>query len=345
MYRRDLVRRGLLFLAITALPSSVLRAQPTMGDFADAILETRPISAAELLELDLNGDGVVDPRDVVLFKISFTSDCAAVPPVNCPELSFLASDSTVVEGAGSIGVPVVLSVPLSLELRFRVVDLDPDSGMPVGTALRGTDFEWSPTAGDLAALSVAGGGADLPLDILEDGELDEGVETLVLELLPGTGYQLGAVQRHVLSIVDNDRVWRGVLETTEGRLDLRFDFIQSTTGLDGRLVSLGNGSFPAGEFDLIVESSPNRFVATTEPIRMAASDTAFGVPLERTLSFVADAADADQDVQSNGIAGAFLDTLRSPGNPHLEHVTEGTFLVADVPLAPAAVEAQLFDAR
>ena len=101
--------------------------------------------------LDLNGDGYVDIADIVCLH----NDCHK-------DVWFSTVGKTVDEGAGTIQVHVEFEQALTTTLFYSIK----------GTATAGADF----TDANGGAIAVSGSSADIPIQILNDGEVNEEIE-------------------------------------------------------------------------------------------------------------------------------------------------------------------------
>jgi hypothetical protein len=170
--------------------------------------------------LDLDGDGFVDIADIVCLHNNCHKD-----------VWFSEVGETVNEGSGVIQVSVEFEQPLTTTLFYSIG----------GTATAGADFT-DPNAG---AIAVSGSGAEIPIQILNDGEVNEEIETIVLRLDPGSGYRVGGPSGHTLSIADNDSSWHGVLRTAEGRVAFVLELVNDDGTYSAKLLSDGMGTLPA----------------------------------------------------------------------------------------------------
>ena len=123
------------------------------------------------------------------------TDNDGTPPVFTlkPEVTFLSASASVAEDVGAYSLTVRLSaVP---EENFTL------NYKPGGTATEGADY----TIDGSGAVSVAAGATAASIVIaIADDSLAEDSETIILTLTSGTGYDLGSVDVHTLTITNND---------------------------------------------------------------------------------------------------------------------------------------------
>ncbi len=136
--------------------------------------------------------------------VTLTDDDTAAPAV-----SFASGMASAGEGAGTHSVTVNLT------------SAAPSGGLTLaytlsGSATRGTDYTISGVNSNSATLSVAAGAtsATIAIAITDDAD-DENNETVILTLGTGSGYTVGSLTIHTLTITDNDTA--GVTVTPTSR--------------------------------------------------------------------------------------------------------------------------------
>lgn len=214
-----------ILLAAVALflPAPAQAQDVTVQQLIDAIFTDTYDPA-----LDLDGDGFVDIADIVCLHNNCHKD-----------VWFSEVGQTVNEGSGEIQIHVEFEQPLTTTLFYSIG----------GTATAGSDF----TDANGGTIVVDGASADIPIQILNDGEVNEEIETIVLRLEPGSGYRVGGPGGHTLTITDNDSSWHGTLQTAEGRVAFVLELVNDTGTYTARILSDGMGTFP---------SDPDGYAAT-----------------------------------------------------------------------------------
>lgn len=162
-----------LFFVFILTPLYSYAAAVKEQDVLDAVLGKRTFTDDELKAMDLNGDGKVDVADAVYLKK--------------PIADFVVVASEIDETVGSHVVSLHLNQPISGTLKYTVG----------GTASSGQDY--NALSG---SVSVSGNSADIQITIKND-TVYEGNETIVLSLLPGKDYLLGAKRSHTVTLKDN----------------------------------------------------------------------------------------------------------------------------------------------
>ena len=277
---------------------------------------------------DITGDGIVNAADLAILKGNFFKP----PGPGMPELgaivgaSFSQSESIVNEGAGTVLVRVEFGVLTQGNLNYTVTGI---------TAQSGIDF-----ADSFGPIAVDGYYADISIEIYNDDVVSEDVENLNIKLEPGIGYQLGPYIEHTLSIIDNDVVWSGSLQSSGGRTDLKLEIIDSAAmGLEAAIVSDGYGAFPQGRWSGSVSQAADVFDASFNPISISAQATIFNVAFTRQIELHAEnIADPQsnpdlQMVNDSVIRGIYTDYLEpsEPGNNHLSRTISGNFTIVKDP--------------
>jgi hypothetical protein len=173
--------------------------------------------------LDLDGDGYVDVADIVCWYNSCHKD-----------VRFSTVGQTVDEEAGTIQVHVEFERPLATTLYYSIS----------GTATTGTGTGDDFTDPNGGVLAVNGSSADIPIEILNDDEVDEEIETILLRLQPGAGYRVSGPSGHTVTINDNDASWHGVLSTAEGRVAIVLELVNADGTYSASLRSDRMGTLP-----------------------------------------------------------------------------------------------------
>ncbi len=163
-------------------------ANATHADIPVAVLHDTAVEDAETVILTLSeGTGYArGGRIEHVFTIADDDD-------GTPEANFqLSASSRAEESAGAHNVRVELSPspPSPVTLNYAVT----------GTATSGTDF------GTLTGTAAAAANAThvlIPVSVTDDAD-DDGGETVILTLRPGSGYTVGSRSVHTLTITDDD---------------------------------------------------------------------------------------------------------------------------------------------
>ena len=129
--------------------------------------------------------------------------------------------------------------------------------------------------------------ASIQLSIVDDAEVED-IETLVIDLAKAENgnYRPGAVDQHLLLIVDNDAYWTGQILEEGAQTSFRMLIKEEGNTVSGTIISdldSGSGIIPEGEWNLVVQKTADQFIATSEGIPMN-SDLLFDVDLHRTLT-------------------------------------------------------------
>ena len=308
------MRKIAVALSCLILTAAVARADSswvTRQDLLDAILQRGTLTSQQLQELDLTRDGVVDVADLVCL----TQLCHK-------NANFVATQTSVDEATGTAIVHVTFDNPITGTVNYAVT----------GTAASGSDYGALP-----GSISVSGGAVDIPVSVVNDG-LPEEAEFLTIELRPGTGYSVGALNLHTIHIIDNDGTWHGSLEVAEGRVGIAMSVINATSGTSGSLNSDGVGAFPQGTYAATISLGTSAFSADTAPISLDATASDWAVPFQRAFHFGADTAQNADDrvVAGQLVQGAFTETLTSPGYPHLNRTITGRFTLVKDPVTSSS---------
>ena len=115
-----------------------------------------------------------------------------------PEANFALSQSAAAESRAMRNVAVNLSPAPSGNVTVNYT--------LSGTAVRGTDYTISGVTGNNGTVTVGTSGtANIPVAIIDDSMDEVPLESIILTLASGTGYDVGTDNpKHTLSIVDND---------------------------------------------------------------------------------------------------------------------------------------------
>lgn len=176
-----------------------------------------------------------------------------------------AATSAAEDTAGTLTIPVVLSIPgggtLVNPVSFDVIDAG------TGTATAGTDFTFSPATLTFPAGSANGATQTVTLAVTADTDVEPD-ETVVLSLINlnagGGVVAFGALTTHTVTLVNDDIPPVGAISVT-------FE----TTGYSGPEDSLGTITIP-------VTLTLNGIPATTEDIVVSVSDAGTGTAAPST---------------------------------------------------------------
>lgn len=218
----------------------------------------------EINDLNLNNDSQVDVADL----IRFLNLQGALPQ----GIYFDQPELVVNEGNGSIRLVINVLPGYQGSIHYAIES----------TATPGVDFE--SVSGTLTA---NGKQATLEINLIDDLELEE-VETINVTLIPDSGYQIGPTQQQTVYIVDNDSRWQGMIEIGILNIGFTMDLAANGETFTAMVKSDGASALPAGEWPVSLLVTETTFKATIGPIPVAAEQTLWGVPLERTLILSAD---------------------------------------------------------
>ncbi len=298
--RRDTNSRAVLFaLALLVLGTSVAQAQ----DIAGALLGRSQLSPVELAQADKNDDGIVDVADLLL---QFNAE-------GSPIASFAVASSFAVEGNERIEVEVFFDRPYSGTVSWSAS----------GTASLGQDY-----AGGSNSVSVDGLTGRIPIDLIDDSNREEDVETIELLLLASDSFDLGYTQIHTIYLNDNDRIWDGAVINGYADYDFTMEIIRNGSSVSGKLMSDGNGTFPEGDFPLgTIVFANGDFMAKTAPAAIDTDDLMFRKPLERELELRAGTIVPGSRFTDDLISGEATELLRAvdSADDYLNRTTNGTF--------------------
>lgn len=273
---------------------------------------TDPLPSELLPFADADRSGVVNQDDVDWIVRSVLGEVGlfAVNPV----LRFPQGVSEVNEGDPAAGVRIELSGYAVGTITYEVTG---------GDATQGGDY-----ATLSGAVDVNGSSAVIPLGLVDDLER-EGFESIGLRLTGLSGFALGLPSEHTVFIGDDDKVWSAQLVVNGAVLPLEMEILrQGGEVMGGRLLSDGDGTVPAGIFDLNVTFTESLFQATAGPISVGPEETLFGVPITRTFTFsVTDS--PGQVIAPAYLLGTFQESFDAPGAPHLNLTNSGQFQAAE----------------
>ena len=141
------------------------------------------------------------------------------------EASFASSASSSGEATVAFDVTINLdpAPPAGITLNY----------MLSGTATRGVDYGIAGVTSNTGTLSVSAGAATATLSAnVANDNVTEAGETVILTLRPGTGYTVGSMNQHTVTITDNDAaalvLSRGSLTVHEGGEDGRYSIRLAT---------------------------------------------------------------------------------------------------------------------
>ncbi len=308
-----IMSKGFLLFFILLLFPLVSSAQ---SDLRDTVLERKSFGNEYLEQMDTNADRTLDVSDVV-------KSAKTLPDTGLPSASFEKASSEVSEGDDAINVKVNFSKPFAGTLKYTVS----------GTATAGSDYG---TMND--SILANGVYANIPINISDDDELENGTETLVLTVYYKDGENLGYVPgvstQHIVYISDNDALWNGIIENNGMALHFRMKIIQSPSGAEAALIGDGYGIIP-GIAECTadnVDFDSDSFTVVVDGIDVP--NTLFGVELKRKFEFNANSGSEGHIVQAELIKGALKESVTCPSEKgkQFEYATEGTFtLIRQIP--------------
>jgi len=236
-----------------------------------------------------------------------------------------------------------MEIPVTGTLKFSVE----------GTATSGSDYVDLPcTPTTPCSVPVNGTSVNIDVTLMNDTDVSEEIESIILQLEPGLGYQVGALNRHTIFIIDDDALWRGSLEIDSGLVPITMALVNGGSGYTGSITSDGLGTFPLDPqgdpqtWSATVSLTDTTFSASVDPITMpAASSGAIDTSFSRTFTFSADEGGSPTEhlVAPRVIRGDFLEDRSFPGQVHLDHTLAGFFsLMKEIPI-PSTFEAPLED--
>jgi len=328
------VSTGLAFLCISpAFAHTEKAGLVSEVTLRDVILGREDVSDAEMQMLDVNGDGQLDVADLIAFlKASGET----------PKASFELSVSETTEGDGIALAVVQFSRAFTGTLNYSV------NGSSSATA--GADYT-TPTG----QVTVQGTSVGIPIPVLDDLEM-EGVETIVLHLEEGTGYELGAPSEHTLYIDENDVAWQGIMIRDYASRGFTLEIRRDGATTEGVLRGDDTGIIPipdppdAGWPVQSIEITESTFSAHIESIPVPETYTArLATTFTRSIDLVAVTSE-DQptllDTETH-TTGEFTETLTpdSPAFQHLARTVTGAFIMSRAPALSNVPEAPLMESK
>ncbi len=136
-----------------------------------------------------NGDSASYPDDLEIASVVVT-----VIDDDLPEVSFAVASFATNEGSGTYNVVVDLSpAPITnTTINYTVSS--------AGTAISGTDYT---ALSGMVMASATASSVNISVAVTDDS-VDETNETIILTLAAGSGYTVGTISDHTLTIIDND---------------------------------------------------------------------------------------------------------------------------------------------
>ncbi len=131
-----------------------------------------------------------------------------------PSVSFLESSFTAVEGEEGTTARVIADRPLTGTIFYQVHH--------TSTAVEGDDYV---TFSGMA--TVIGEKVDIPIQLIDNDTIDAQNRAIVLDLIPTQDYSTGGRSRHVITIIDDDAYWSGVLRAGQLERDFRVQLVRS----------------------------------------------------------------------------------------------------------------------
>lgn len=321
------MKRHLIVLGFVLMPFSIAaRADSTwvtLADLTDAIQARRTFTAQQRTDLDLNGDGAVNAADLDCFS----TNCRSV----VPRANFASGGLTADEANGTVHAIVNFSSAAHHGTLNYVVS---------GTAVAGARYQ--PLSGNV---TVTGATASIPIALIDDSVAGQQLQTVTIGLARGDGYAVGALNQFTLSVVDNDGVWHGMLESAGGPVQFRLSVVRDPAGVSASIENDGNGTYPAGTYPSTTASfTATSFEARFAPVTVPRSETALDVPFTRTLHLKASGGTGRQIVSPDLIRGAFEETLTATNAADqflFRRPVTGTFTLTKQATAPNTVEPTL----
>lgn len=281
----------------------------------------------DLCDGDSDGDGDVDGNDIL---------AAVIGPG--PEISFAATSTAAGEG-DTIFIEISGSYIGQVTLELS------------GPAHQGADHGLACSGQE--CMAVVNDQGILQVPIIEDTLIEE-LEWLKIRILPGIGYQVGAISDYVITITDNDAVWEGVFSTKGEELGFSIEILRSGETVDAKLLAEGGGIIPAGaknlpdpqvpmNFDLISKT----FSATLPGVPLPQEDTLMGT--NGTLILELEASQSTGSVETGRITGhsdqgsTSRMRMQFSGQSHLDSDQPGSFVLQRRPVKPSTWEIPLED--
>ena len=241
----------LLFLSIGAMAQD----EPTLENIRDAILGAQTFTQDELNGMDIDGNGLVDVSDMISL-------------LN-PEFMFKGSTSLIEEGSETTAV-IYLPTIYSGTVNYTIE----------GSAVNGQDY-----VSLNGFRSINGSSVSIPIETIDDTD-QEGMETIIITIdtVEGNWLELGPVLQYVVTIQDNDTLWKGKMSTQNMVVGFDLVLLQEDSSYTAVVNSDGLGIIPAGEWPATAEVTASLFRCVIGPIDMLPEATPFDVPMARTLT-------------------------------------------------------------
>lgn len=261
-------------------------------DAVEVALGTNPIIPDWIQDTDL--DGYSDGLEIVNGSDPQNADSRILRGLQ-PEIQFAETTSRTLEGSGDIAIPLESNTNYSGQVYYSL--------SVMATAGNGIDFTHPESlASTNGVVTVAGGVGSIPLNIIDDLEVED-MEAIILEItddVAGT-YHTGAFASHTVLLLDNDANWSGILQSTVGETSFRLCVMQSDSDvqallipspkatdehLGGQLIPLppgGQGGWPVTNLFL----TSTEFTGSSVPLPAGTSKFMGGVEMERIISFSA----------------------------------------------------------
>lgn len=310
-----------------------------LSDAFEAQIGTDPFNP------DTDGDGVNDSAEY-----SYGSDPrnpASTPGfTTLPRAGFALANSSANESDGLQLIKVVFDKSFQGNLKYIV--------SPVSTASAPADFQALS-----GSVSVNGLEASIPVALVDDLQIS-GSRILCLQIVtdPAQPYARGGQTRHVLTIIENDSWWNGVLQDKYAQRNFRVKILRhgSTTqaifaagaGFDGLPVlasepansqtSVSEGVVPKGSWPgSVAFDNATHFQISTPPLPASTGGLfGAGTGLTRVVQLdcrpSANSASSFSQIATDRYIGSYTEILAFPGGSYLGATNAGTFvLTRDVP--------------
>lgn len=251
----------------------------------DGILKRQQFAPVEQDALDVNRDGVLDVADL-------TDHLLRVLHV-LPSVSFAQYASDAPEREGMVPVSLVVNKPFT---SATTVYYTLGGTAAFGPKAQGGDYEiagYDPVGGGAVTFNAGESEVTILVSVHDDVVKNEGTESIKLTLTEGAtapAYFLGVFQNHYVYLEDNDAIWQGGLEFSEGSgyQGLLLEIVQEGNAFSGSVLP-NKGVVPEPLADDGVGSSwPARFHVLNDsirveigPIPVAKELSLFGVPYSR----------------------------------------------------------------
>ena len=284
------------------------------GVMRDGLTGRAPLTSQEREVLDLNADGRMDVADLIYFLRT---------QEGLPRVRFTAGQSRHREDAGQALVELQWDRAFDGTLFFEVAE---DT-----TALPGEEFE--PPAD---ALAISGTEAELPVSLV-DTLGRQGLRSVVLELVPGDGYEVGSPSVHHLYIEDTDSLWSGVLTQGESSVPFELEIQRSEGEAEAVFFHVPGGFVPesdppeAGWPATDVSMSETELTVTVEDLPVPSQHSSrFPMAFTRTLTLTGSAAKDGFAFNTDVMIEGEYEEIVAPEDPAFEYLTttrNGVFLL------------------